>query len=370
MANILDDNTVIASWQGLSPSGQSEGTSSFDNLPFRQGEIKAIVHSDSEDSITKKYTEYTVEVQHRDSNGTGASTMYYGCLVAGLFGTSGDRFVHTLRADAQGDESGIGLGSKVLLACVNGETTKAWIVGAVRTDTGGETTEDGHHLLFEFNGIRASINKNGEFKLDFIGATDSTGKLLDGVDAQASGTVLQFLKDGNIRLAHDDQILTLDHEGQSWKMEAKQAISDVTDGNWQSVAQGESLLSGKKAVDVQSNGSVTVTAKNVLLGSAVANEHLVLGDTYRSGESEMNHGLIGDLTTIQAALTAAIAGLTTAAPLNAVPIVGGMLALAPLLAIVAQLTIINTQITMMMTGIQTFEGKAPTYLSSHHTTED
>lgn len=101
MAQILDDNTVVPSFQGLQPRGAARDTGNLNNLALRMGEVKDIVYSDDTRSITKKFTEYTVEVQHRDNRAAGTTTLYRGCLVSNLFGGAADSFRYTLRKDDQ-----------------------------------------------------------------------------------------------------------------------------------------------------------------------------------------------------------------------------------------------------------------------------
>ncbi len=369
MANILDDNTVIPSWQGLRPAGFAEASSHFDNNSLRQGEVKAIVLPEAEESISKKYIEYTVEIQQRDSTGPGATTLYYGCLLMNMFGGAADKLTFTLRPDAKGNASGIGTGSKVLLLCMNGETSKAWIIGGVRSDAGQEKEAAGHNLLFEFNGVRAIINKDGAFEINFNGATTAKGELAEGVEKSKGGSFVQLNKDGDLTFAHDDQTLILNHKEQSWRMKAKKAISEETDGEWSAIAQKTGYLAGKQSLDLQSEGTITATGKNVKIGSDSAKEHLVLGDTYRQGESQLMQAMLTNLQTMSTTLQTLMSAVTTAGTALKIPITGGILASPSFAIMSAQLQVIGQTISTMVSDIESFEGEAATYLSDNHTTE-
>lgn len=80
---------------------------------------------------------------------------------------------------------------------------------------------------------------------------------------------------------------------------------------------------------------VRVTDAAVMLGGGtgeVVTESAIKGDTYRTNEDTFFQSVITALSTLGGQLGAAGASITAAAPLNAIPIVGGALAAAPFLA--------------------------------------
>lgn len=112
---------------------------------------------------------------------------------------------------------------------------------------------------------------------------------------------------------------------------------------------------------------VVVRAGSVELGGTAADpagEHLVKGDTYRAAEDTMLTAVSTSLSGTAGAVAAAAASLGVAAPLNAIPVVGGILALAPLLATVASLATVSGLIAPGVTAIATFQAAAATYLST------
>lgn len=178
----------------------------FGNIRLRMGEVQEIIPHTDHRSYSKKYNEYTVLVQHR-SNGTVVGRMYSHCLVSTLFGGGADRMVYTLRADRSGKEkSGLfGMGSKVLLLCVNGDTHNAVIIGGIRDSK--DTKDDpikGHHLHFTFNGVSILIDKDGQLLMEVGGATDHLGKPAKGAQVDKLPTTVRIEKNGTFRVATKD----------------------------------------------------------------------------------------------------------------------------------------------------------------------
>lgn len=115
-----------------------------------------------------------------------------------------------------------------------------------------------------------------------------------------------------------------------------------------------------------SGPGIVLRATQVELGAregTPATERVVLGDAYRTIEDAAIDASVTQLTASSTAVTAAAAALTTAIPLNAVPIVGGILAAAPLGVVVAQLGVIASALTSAIASLQTFKAAAPATLS-------
>jgi hypothetical protein len=340
MAQILDDNTVVPSFQGLRRRGVAEDTGNLSNLALRMGEVRDIVYPDDDRSISKAFIEYSVEVQHRDGRRPGTTSMYLGCTISNLFGGAADVFRYTLRKDDQSKESkeGVGVGSKVLLLCVNGQSTRAMIIGGLRdTKTNEEDVddkEDGHNLYFEFNGISFTINKDGEATMAFRGPTKVDGDLDKdaGADDKNGPTTISILKNGNLYVYTKDekQSILIDHENKK--------AAFVFDSEW------DVKVSGKIALTADDN--VTIKSKGVLIGDAT--DKMLLATTYRSAEQTLHNQLVAGLNQLSAAISsfATALGPTPAAPAAA--------SLAP--AVVG--------CTSMVSAIQSFEAQAQTYLST------
>jgi len=374
------DGTVIPSYLTAARRGAIEDTGNMSNTSLRVGEVKEIVYPGEAKSYSKRYIEYTVNVSHRDGDGPEVTTVYGGCIVGNLFGAGGDMLRYTLRPDASAGSSGsknkiVGIGNKVLLMCINGSKTDCIIIGGIRDPNTGDTgdkdsKELGHNLLFEFNGVRAIINKDGEFQIGFNGATATAGGLKDGVDADAGGALFSFRKNGDILLAHDDQILKLDHESQSWSIDAKKNVQITAEDGFSAVVQRSINMQAKNRIDLLTvNEAITFTAPNVMIGSDQAAEHLVLGDAYRSAQSEMNQGLLSSLQSIAQTLQTMMTNLTTASTALKIPITGGIAASPSFVLMTKDIVALAKDVSQMASDIEGFEGKSGDFLSDNHTTE-
>jgi hypothetical protein len=386
MAQILDDNTVVPSFQGLIKRGRAEPTGNLSNLALRMGEVKDIIYKDDQKSITKQFTEYTVEVQHRDGGHAGTTTKYIGCLVNNLFGGAADTFRYTLRKDDQSkkqttDDDGIGVGSKVLLLCVNGQTTRAMIMGGLRDikvkEKDEDKKDDGHNLFFEFNGISVAINKDGEAKIAFRGATKVDGTLDTdaGADEKKGPTTVEFLKNGNLKIytKDDKQHVLIDHENkkadflfdEEWKVKVNKKVTEDYGDAWECSVGSSIKITAKKDIsfetsggdwNMKASGKVTIKSSGVQTGDAT--DATMMGDTFRNAQKTMNNALSQGFQDLIQQLTQI--GIAVNGPLK-IPMVGGAAASAVAGPAVIQCVQI---VGKMMAAIKTFEGQSSGYLST------
>jgi hypothetical protein len=370
MANVLSDNTVVPSFMSVRQRGRPENTGQLTNTALRIGEVKEIVLPDSAKSVSKRWLEYVVEVQHRDGGSPASSALYYGCVVANLFGGVADRFEYTLRPDdpqvpAQRGEDGVGIGSKVTLLCPNGETTRALIIGGVKDRLNDDETVDpneGHHLLWEFNGVRAEIDKEGAFTLTFRGPTRADGLLSEDADPAKSGAQFKLKADGGVEFTHDGQTVIIDHKKSDIVIKADHEVN----------------VTGKKNVNVNTDGTATITSKQTKIGSPEAKEALVLGSTWRRDETDKNKTLISQFTTMATLMGALAASIMTASIsfqaasiAHLVPISGPIAGAVPmgvaaqaLGSASSQLANMGSALSQIVTAISQYEGKAASQLST------
>lgn len=215
------DETVIPSFMSTVDRGYEDDSYRLNNTVLRIGEVKKIVYPDDDKSVSKKFVEYAVEVVVKDGSGPPTTTIYVGCVLQNLFGGWADKLRYTLREDTQNNQQSsdniYGIGSKVLILCANGDTDNALIMGGVPdvgTKEDQKEKDEGHNLFFEFNGVQVTINKDGELKLMFRGATKNDGELDDNAVEEAEGSYVQINKDGNIKVAspEDKQIIEINHK--------------------------------------------------------------------------------------------------------------------------------------------------------------
>lgn len=371
MAQVLSDGTVIPSYLGVSARGTGEGsTAMLNDYVLRQGEIKKVIYPDDPQSYGKATVEYEIEVQYREGNGAYNTATYRGCTLSTVFGGAADRVHATLRPDTSGANSAIGTGSKVLVLCLAGDQQKAIILGGVE-DTSikrKESKDAGHNLFFEFNGVRFTVDDSGQATLTFRGKTKSDGKLSDKADANAEGTTVKLTKDGSVTIAtpKDAQFIKLDH--------ANKKISILADQDWDvkvnnklnfTVQNDLSILSSAGKMDIQTAGKVNIRSSGVNVG--LATDNWLKGSSYRRAESILHTQLSSVLSTLTGLISTAGASFTTGSALNAIPIVGGLLALPAFAAGSAALTSAGPLFGTMAGFISSFEAQSGTFLSINRT---
>jgi hypothetical protein len=331
MAQFLEDGTVIPSYLSVATRGVSTGgTANMNDFVLRLGEVKQVVWPDSPLSHTKTTVEYTVQVMHRNGNNTPNTTTFSGCTVSNLFGGVADRMSATLRADSNTDKP-FGVGSKVLLLCLDGSQQRSMIIGGIKDTASTEVDQNrGHNLFFEFNGLRFVVDKEGQATVTFRGATKVDGTLSDDADANAEGTSIAFTKDGTVTVStpDQDQYVKINHKD--------------------------------KKIQIQASGNVEIKSTGVQVGDAT--DAWVKGTTYRNAERTLHNQVASALNTLTSLLTTAAAGLSTAAP-AAGPAGAGLGSAAVALSSMAPL------LSSLGAYIQSFEGQDNTYLSSKNKTD-
>lgn len=216
----MEDNTLIPSYFTVENRGRVSPDTNLNSVALRVGEVKDIVYPGDKLSLSKKWVEYTVEVIQRDGSSTNSSTLYHGCVVSQLFGGFADQMHYTLRKDEQkqgnNPKGGVGVGSKVLLACINGVRSNAVIMGGLPDNQFEDKHDknDGHNLFFEFNGIKFEINKDGEMTLQFTGSRKVDGDPEDNNDEDAQPTKVNINKDGDLTIStkEDKQLIKIEHK--------------------------------------------------------------------------------------------------------------------------------------------------------------
>lgn len=168
---------------------------------------------------------YTVMVSEKVGDVT-VNIPFKNCILRDIFGTVPDFFEYSLRRsdynlsqlqNTQGPPTPDKLlGANVLIECINGSTFNAVILGAVRTYNlnfgygQGYTPTDnktGKYLNFNFNGINAKINDDGEFTLKRLGPQNNDGTTqtqnLDGGDypKDNAGSLININQAGDINIS-------------------------------------------------------------------------------------------------------------------------------------------------------------------------
>lgn len=377
MAQILDDSSVIPSYLGFQARGGHEDSGIQSNLSLRHGEVRKIIYPTDPDSVSGRFIEYNVEVQQRDGSSTGVAVTYANCLLSNLFGGAADVFKYTLREDNQKQPptDGVGVGSKVVLLCLNGITTKAVIIGGLRETgpidpdgtgrNGNDQESDGHNLYFEFNGANVKIDDAGEIQIMYRGKTQADGSLDSSANPDAEGTSVLFNKDGSLKLftPKQDQSIFLDH--------ANKKMFQIADAEWNvNVTSGP--LNFSVASDINMNGGagmsvgvsrfVDIQSSGVHVGAST--DFWIKGTTYRIGETLMNTQLIAAFTAIATQIGVAGGALSAAGAIPVWPV-----AMVSVAAAGAALASCAAPLAVIISAITEFEAASATYLSLKNLTD-
>ena len=268
---------IIPSHFGLSETPSYDDGGAFDNAQLRFGEVQKVLYPDNEANRSKKFVEYNVFVQHRDGH-VGVGTMYTNCLIASMFGGAADIFTYSLRVpetpstEDKKAKGGLGLGSKVLILCLNGERNSAYIVGGKRDPERDDFDKNAkdlkQYLIWRFNGITAFINKDGELDITYGGKTDIDGSTNSDVKDEVKNSRVQFKKNGDINLLTGDgkQVVKLDNENGKViiKRDKNLEIGDATD----EMLLGKSFRDAQKQKNNKIKGYAKA-AKNFMQQAAI-----------------------------------------------------------------------------------------------------
>lgn len=231
----------------------------YGNTLLRVGEVKGIIYPNSPKSVTKKYIEYDVIVQHRE-NGTAVTKLYHNCYMADAMGGQADKSFRTLRIpdeknlspDGKQNLASLGTGTKVLILCINGGHNEAVIISGIR-NFGDDTKREkkGIHLEWEFNGVVVEIADDGSFSIEKKGPTKSSGERdkNKGTD-EAQNTKISVDGDGTFKVQTKDakQSVTIDHKNGTITI----------DGDKELTIQGSKINVGKGADEAALLGDSTI----------------------------------------------------------------------------------------------------------------
>lgn len=327
----LSDGTIIPSYLGAgSPGAEMAFRSTGAKICF--GEVKEIIYPKSKKSVSKKFIEYRVIIQDVDHMGRPYTTEFGNCYTSSFFGGVADKCRFTFRKQDKANSSGLGEGSKVVLVCLNGNSNNAIIIAGLR-DGQNDKKEDpdeneGHHLRWEFNGLLGVIDKDGQFIIHRRGPTDAKGEVLKDYEDNG-GAFIQLNQNGDVDLVDGGD------GNNTFKLDHKNDTIDAT------AATGTANVTAKKDVTITSKDEkVSMVAPSVRIGSADADEAMILGNTQRNGVKQMHNAMKQNLQMAQQMLDQAGTQITQAAglilPLTALPAKPGLIMAGQLLGQAAQ----------------------------------
>jgi phage baseplate assembly protein gpV len=205
----------------------------FDNDLLRHGEVVRLIKPSEKGSRTKRFFEYDVLVQHRE-NGTAVTKLYQNCVLINPLAGFADKAVWTLRPAptqaASAADFDLGVGSQVLVLCLDGAHASAVIVGGIRNDQDKDEEARGHHAVVEFNGVQFRANDDGSWTLTNKGKTAADGSADPKRDASGAGTTVKVQADGNFEVrTATGQFIQIDHKGGKVTINGASLVETIAD---------------------------------------------------------------------------------------------------------------------------------------------
>lgn len=322
-------NSVIPSFYEIRPPASGESRA-FSMHGLFLGEVLGVVYPDDVASVTKRFIEYRVAAQAVLDGRLATIEFPHAVLINDLAGLA-DYGTHTLRADAKAFQKGKqGVGSKVLVQCINGDPNNAVIIGGARDAADATEAKDagkgaGHHLVRRFNGVTVRIADDGSLTIERAGPTTATGDLDTnrGTDAQRGQRVVLDAEGGVTvattvagKTASDprvvEQQIQLDHKAKTLSIKAKSQLAvEVTAGPIDVSVKGDATITAEGSATVTSTkGDVELAApKGKVRAGGGADNPLVLGKELKQ--------LLSDLLSALGKLTVGTAMGPSSPPINA-----------------------------------------------------
>ena len=270
------------------------------NTMLRHGEIRKRTDPGDINSRSKLFYEYDVLVSHYE-NETFTQKMYYNCfLINGLAGLA-DKSHFTLRASDSNNPAIPGNGSKVLVLCLDGNETQAFILGGIQAEADPDDVDKGHNFYWEFNGAVFEVNDDGSWSITNNGKTNIKGEADKDRDTDGSGTKVSVEANGNFTIqTPKGQIIKLDNTDNS--------ITITSDSNINITSNSQITVKAPQA---------TLDAEQISLGGQASSPY-VKGEVLVALLSEAFGAIAGGLTNPQSssALSSVIPQLATALSVN------------------------------------------------------
>lgn len=236
------------------------------NLTLKIGVVVEIIELEDKSNVSKITTEYNVMTIESQNN-----HVYKNCMSVDGFGGVADFFNKKLRAtsDALKAEKRSALdkqnGSIVLLLCIDGHSEQAVIIGSIAhpdRKNGKLSTDKGHHLEGEFNGINWQIDKDGALTIKFNSATDNDGNYKDSA---AGGSTFKMEKDGSIEASDGSkEKIRIDKTSKSVDVSAAKDISLTADANANIKAKSNVNIKSGASLLAEAEGSATIKTDGAL----------------------------------------------------------------------------------------------------------
>lgn len=270
----MDDGCIYPSYLEAAPVNSWENDREF--LDVKQiliGEVARVIYPNDPDSKSKNEIEYEVNISIRRDYTAQTTIKPLRCTASNVFG-GGDYLRFTYRASSNQklepeDKDAYAPGAIVAVFFIDGEQAKGVIIAGLNNtvtkgspNTIGVTKELGHHLNFEFNGVKVQIDKSGALALQTSGPTDSMGRPTDK-STKNKGTKIAINKDGEASIDDlDGNVIVITKEN-----------------GIKIISENKGLGFGaKENVNIVSESNVNVIGSSIVLGDESKTQKAVKGN--------------------------------------------------------------------------------------------
>lgn len=233
----------------------------FNEMYISMGEITAVYPPTDKNNVSKRHTEYEVTVWRRYGQGPQELLTYH-CYHTDSLGGIADKVRYSYRSHT-GKLKGKDLnnGSLVLIACLNGDRTLAYIIGGIPNVNAPATDNDktGRYLDFRFNGVEIGIHDDGSFSFSVSGATLTDGTPDPNRDSNNKGSKVTIAADGAITID--------DNSGENVVIDPSSKSISVNSGqNWTLTSPNVTVISDNVQIGAD---SLTLEDNAVVIGKGI-----------------------------------------------------------------------------------------------------
>lgn len=330
-----NDGSIIPSWMVNLGAANKEVNNDF---ALRSGIVVAVYPPSDEKSYSKTTTEYDVRVNYTSGSTSPSQIIYPHVTVQSIFGGVADYSEWTPRIGVATAKT---LGSKVLLLCNNALQVDAFIIGGLKHPNSQKTDPEfkgNHRYIWEFNGLKQSVNDSGDWVVFHRGKTNDDGTVASDSDYDQFGQAqIEMTSNGKITIGYD-------------KFGTDNASIQLSkpDKSLFFYTKSSTRFKSEAAVIMETTNGLKINPGN---GDSQA---FLRGTTYRMQQAQLHTQLQTHLGALATLIGTAGASLSTFPAPTAVSGAG------------AALTSSVALITQMITSLASFEAQSQRYLSTHH----
>lgn len=258
MAQHFRDGSIVTSNIPLYQR-KSANQRKYGNFSIVKARVDEVVYGDDNRNTTFNTANKQVEYICTILGGVESGKKLFGVINSSMFGGV-NNFGEIIRTPMSDDDfagstpktADVTRGEIVLIARIHGMYSSNVIIGAVKHPKSKTiaTKNDGQRVMFEYNGIKVTIDKNGGLSLTNTGGVkDKNG---NPTNSQAAGSSISLAADGTMAMSKGSQKISMDNQGQIM-MKAPNGGEMSLDSSGKTTMKSQTTdLQAKNALNVKS----------------------------------------------------------------------------------------------------------------------